>query len=506
MKTELKFGDFSSKDHFVVNKVIRPFYNIETELIGTRNKKLISRNHKEKTIQVEITLIHEKGKYSDKEVNELRDIICREIAIKNTEKLIFSDQPNRYWNATLDGNSDIELINRITGKAVLNFLVPDGVAHESTLTPVTATVNSEGNLSMEIDYEGTEETPLTINIHNNAETGYLAAIGMNGDENTFLTQLGYVDEVDGEVREKKAFIFGSGDSTFANWKEASVFYENSNKAVVGTMPTTTAFGGWLGGVPANATNPQNKSWYGACRELVFPSAVENPYLWGRAWFETGKMGQTGEWTIAFIDENNVFVAGVALSKPDKVGNNATVYLLINEGNGSKIYKSIPFTPSYWNPPNPFGSQSRDRNQNMFDLRKEGSKITFFWNARYYPVNVPFLKGKKVKSVQFYSGQYKGRTVAQSVSRIGIRDVTVSDLKNQYWQDLPNRFSESSDVTITKENGMNVIYRNGIRTLEDLITGSDFPVLKPGKNKIEFVYSDFTKEVPKITGLYEKRWL
>lgn len=467
-----------------------------------RLKSIVSAEVESKSFKFDFVLNHKNwSTYKD-------DIIKGIIPIDETKKLTLSLFPDRFWNVQVNGDNSFErsMDNKNEVFLSLEFIVPDGIAHATNLQQVVAKPDSEGRLSMEIDYEGTEETSLTLDIHNNAETGFLSAIGMHEDKNTFITQLGYVDEVDGEVREKKAFIFGSGDNTFANWKEASVFYENLNKAVVGTMPTTTSFGGWLGGIPANATNPQNKSWYGACRELVFHSAVENPYLWGRAWFETGKMGQTGEWTIAFVDENNIFVAGVALSKPDKVGNNATVYLLINEGNGSKIYKSIPFTPSYWNPPNPFGSQSRDRNRNMFDLRKEGSKITFFWNAKYYPVNVPFLKEKKVKRVQFYSGQYKGRTVAQSVSRIGIRDVTVSDLKSQYWQDLPNRFSEGSDVTITKENGMNVIYRNGIRTLEDLITGSDFPVLKPGKNKIEFVYSDFTKEVPKITGLYEKRWL
>ena len=92
---------------------------------------------------------------------------------------------------------------------------------------------------------------------------------------------------------------------------------------------------------------------------------------------------------------------------------------------------------------------------MFDLRKEGSKITYFFNGKYYPFTIPFASGKKVKRIQFYTGQYADRTVQQSVSYMGLRDVLVADLKSQYWQDLPNRFPAGSNVIITKENGMNI---------------------------------------------------
>ncbi|MFI8545283.1 hypothetical protein [Enterococcus casseliflavus] len=160
--------------------------------------------------------------------------------------------------------------------------------------------------------------------------------------------------------------------------------------MVAKMPITTSYGGWLGGVPTDAKKDNTKSWYGTAKELVLTDAMDYAYLWGRAWFETGKMGQTGQWTLAFIDENNVFIAGIALSKSDKVGNNAVVYFLGNDGNGSKIYQSIPFTPSFWLPPNPYGSQARINDRNMFDLRKEGSKITYFFNGKYKPVGTDGL--------------------------------------------------------------------------------------------------------------------
>lgn len=466
--------------------------------------RLVSSEYGQKIYSFEFLLNNQNWEiYKDK-------IVAALSANGKSKKLKISIFPDRFWNIVVDGESSFKrsMDNKNEVSISLDFLVEDGIAHSNTLNPVTATVNADGILAMDIDYEGTEKTPLTINVHNNAETGFIGAIGMHEDENTFLTQLGYVEEADGEVREKQQIIFPKDGGVFTNWTDATTFYENLDKAVAGTMSVSTANGGWMGGIPSGTPNPDNKKWYGTAKELILPTAIENPYLWGRAWFETGKMGQTGQWTLAYIDENDVFVAGMAISKSDKNGNAATVYFLINEGSGSKIYKAIPFTPSYWFKDNPYGSESRLQGWNPFDLRKEGSKITFYLRGKYDPVTVPFLAGKKVKRVQYYTGQYNGRGVSngQLVDRMGLRDVMVADLKSQYWEDLPNRFAAGSDVIITKENGMNVIYRDGIKTLEDFITGSDFPYLVPGENHIEFPYSDFTTTPPTITGTYEKRFV
>lgn len=466
----------------------------------TKAKKIVDSTFSNKVYSFSFLL-------SNRKWLEYRDILIGNLPFVQTKKLTISILSNRYWNVVVDGDSTFtrSMDSSEEVEIKLSFLIPDATAHASMLSSATARVDSQGILSMDIDYEGTIETPLNLKIVNNAETGYLAASGIADDKSTFLTQLGYVDEADGETRTKVSAIFPKDGGNFSKWTDATTFYENQEKAIVAKMPVTTAYGGWMGGIPADAKKSGTKKWFGTAKELILPNPIESAYLWGRAWFETGKMGQTGQWTLAYVDENNIFVAGMAISKGDKNGNSATVYFLINEGAGTKIYKSIPLTPSYWLPPNPYGSQARNDNRNMFDLRKEGEKITFFWNGGYHSVNVPFLKGKKVKRVQFYTGQYADRTPQQAVRNMGLRDVLVSDLKSQYWQDLPNRFSAGSEVIITKENGMNMIYRDGIQTLEDIVTGSTFPMLKPGKNRIEFYYSDFTATPPTITATYEKRW-
>lgn len=496
----MKVNGKSSTELFVINKIERFGFGFEKSSISQKDGvKIVGSRRSEKTIKVDFTICDDK--LTVPEIKRKIDAFIKESA----NQISFDDEPNLYYMADLT-SIDLEEITQYLATGTITFLIPDGLAHSVDLTPFTATVNDQGILSVDIDYDGTVETPLEINIKNIDETGYLSAIGVNGEESTFITQLGYVDEADGETRSKMQTVRPKEDGkNFADWQNASVFYENQSKKIVTTMTATSDFGGWLGILPANFSNA-GYLFYGACKELVFDTPMKYCYTWARAWFETGRMGQTGEWCLAYVDEDNHFIAGMAIEKDDAVGNTANIRFLIGDGNGgSAVFKAIQYTPSYWIPPNPYGSQSRDSNRNMFDLTKEGSKITYFWNGGYYTHNVPALENKRVKRLQFYAGQYGSQPVSKLVTRMGIRDILVVDLKSQYWVDVPNRFIAGSKVDIKKENGANIIYRDGIKTLDDLITGSTFPILKPGQNHIEFGYSNFTNTPPTITGTYRKRW-
>lgn len=499
----LKYNGNRSPDILKIRRKRNVMGSVENSIVGNGRKvgnSFVNSKKNSLYIRVEMVLAQIKNPY---EKVAQRRRIAAFFDANSPLKLEFDGEPNIFYNAILDG--DVEYNDDTGNTCSLSFIIPDATAHASTLSSATARVDSQGVLSMDIYYDGTVETPLNLKIVNNAETGYLAALGIADDESTFLTQLGYVDEADGETRTKMSAIFPKDGGNFSKWTHATAFYENQNKKIVTNINRTSDFGGWLGGIPTSATN-NGGQWYGGADELILPTATDYCYLWGRAWFETGKNGQTGIWTLAFVDENNQFICGMSIEKADKVGNSAIIYFLIGDGNGiSRIYKKIDLTPSYWIPPNPYGTQSRLTDRNMFDLRKEAGKITFFWYGQYYSVNVPEIASKKIKRVQFYTGQYSGRTTSQLVTRMGIRDVLVIDLKSQYWQDLPNRFGAGTIVETRKDDGMNMIYRDGIATLEDIVTGSTFPVLKPGRNRIEFYYSDFTTVPPTITATYEKRW-
>lgn len=396
----MKVNGKSSVELFVINKIERFGFGFEKSSISQKDGvKIVGSRRSEKTIKVDFTICDDK--LTVPEIKRRMDAFIKE----SDNKISFDDEPNLYYMADLT-TVDLEEITQFLATGTITFVVPDGLAHSVELTPFTATVNDQGILSVDIDYDGTVETPLEINIKNIDETGYLSAIGVNGEESTFITQLGYVDEADGETRTKMQTVRSKENGkNFADWQNASVFYENQAKKIVTTMTATSDFGGWLGFLPTSFSN-SGYSYYGACKELIFDTPMKYCYTWARAWFETGRMGQTGEWCLAYVDEDNHFIAGMAIEKDDAVGNTANIRFLIGDGNGgSTVFKAIQYTPSYWIPPNPYGSQSRDTNRNMFDLTKEGAKITYFWNGGYYTHNVPALENKRVKRLQFYVGQY-----------------------------------------------------------------------------------------------------
>ncbi|MHC5250447.1 phage tail family protein, partial [Enterococcus sp. LJL90] len=316
---KIKLDEFNLTDY--MDLVESPDFGLLPRISHSiKNKKILETKIDDRSYTFHFRLFHDDWiEYRDKLIRPLSDFSL----IKKLTISLFSD---RYWNVVIDGDTSYtrELENSNEVDVYISFLITDGTAHATTLTPITAKPDENGILSMDINYDGVVDTPLQLKFHNNAETGYLSAIGIHEDQATFLTQLGYMDEADGEVREKMATIFEKdGGKSFANWKDASVFYENQSKKVVTTMSSITDYGGWLGKLPSSFTN-NGGGYYGACKELVLPTAAQSCYLWARAWFETGVMGQTGEWCLAYVDETNKFIAGMAIEKNDGVGNSAMV--------------------------------------------------------------------------------------------------------------------------------------------------------------------------------------
>ena len=255
----MKVNGKSSAELFVINKIERFGFGFEkSSIIQKGGVKIVGSRRSEKTIKVDFTICDDK--LAVPEIKRRIDAFIKE----SDNKISFDDEPNLYYMADLT-SIDLEEITQFLATGTITFVVPDGLAHSVDLTPFTATVNDQGILSVDIDYDGTVETPLEINIKNTSETGYLSAVGVNGEEATFITQLGYVDEANGEVRTKMQTIRPKENGkNFSDWQDATVFYENQSKKIVTTMTTREDFGGWLGVLPRSFSN-SGYSYYGACK-------------------------------------------------------------------------------------------------------------------------------------------------------------------------------------------------------------------------------------------------
>ena len=420
-----------------------------------------------------------------REYNKLMAILN----VDEPKELRFSSLPNITFQAIPSGNIDYERLTRRDGKGTINFIIADGLAHSKIAREFEFAKNSDGIWETEIVNDGSEDAYVNYEIKLKKESGFVGIVSEYG-----AMQFGKVDEADGYTDRKNVVITSNQKGDFANWADGTVCYENQRKIVTTQMTVDTSFGGRLGLLPNSFTTSGTSGayQYGAVKEYTLSNPISQWYIWARAWFETGLMGQTGAWCLTVLDESNHLIAGMAIEKDDTVGNTANVRFLMGDGSGgSRTVKTISFTPSYWLPPNPYGSEGRAKNSNMFDLVKEKDRVQFFWYGGYYPFYDSRLANVKAKKIQFFVGQYAGRnTTDRKVTHHYLNDFTFQELHVDYWKDVPNRYPSGSTIDIDGENGQ-IKVNNQIR-LDDEILGTTYFKVPPGKTKVQLLVSSFAE--------------
>lgn len=422
--------------------------------------------------------------------------------VDEPKELRFSSLPNITFQAIPSGNIDYERLTRRDGKGTINFIIADGLAHSKAAREFGFAKNSDGIWETEIVNDGSEDAYVNYEIKLKKESGFVGIVSEYG-----AMQFGKVDEVDGYIERKNVVITSNQKGDFANWTDGTVNYENTNKIITTKMAADTSYGGRLGLLPSSfkTSGTSGAYQYGAVKEYTLTNPISQWYIWARAWFETGLMGQTGAWCLTVLDENNHLIAGMAIEKDDTVGNTANVRFLIGDGSGgSRTVKMIPFTPSYWIPPNPYGSEGRDTNSNMFDLLKEKDRVQFFWYGGYYPFYDSRLANVKAKKIQFFVGQYAGRnTTDRKVTHHYLNDFSFSQLHVEYWKDVPNRYPNGSTIAIDGEKGQ-IKVNNQIRP-DDEILGTTYFKVPPGKTKVQLILSSFA-EITSATATIQEVYI
>lgn len=435
---------------------------------------------------------------SVEDYNQLQRIL----KVKEPKELRFSSLPNLTFQAIPSGDLDYDKITRNAGKGTINFIIADGLAHSKTAREFEFAKNSGGIWETEIVNDGSEDAYVNYEIKLKKESGFVGIVSEYG-----AMQFGKVDEADGYTARKNVTVLSNQKGDFANWADGTVCYENQRKIVTTQMTSDAAFNGRLGLLPSSfrTSGTSGALQYGAVKEYTLTNPISQWYIWARAWFETGLMGQTGAWCLTVLDESNHLIAGMAIEKDDTVGNTANIRFLMGDGSGgSRTVKTIPFTPSYWLPPNPYGSEGRATNSNMFDLVKEKDRVQFFWYGGYYPYYDSRLANVKAKKIQFFVGQYAGRnTTDRKVTHHYLNDFSFYQLHVDYWKDVPNRYPSGSTIAIDGEKGQ-IKVNNQIR-LDDEILGTTYFKVPPGRTKVQLLVSSFA-EVASATATIQEVYI
>lgn len=474
-----------------VNRNVTPeISNKLREIESVSGAEFAYSKYKEKSITIEYVISNQTAR----QLSDFRRSAAGLIYSEEPKKLIFSDEPNLYYEAILSGEAKLDE-NYLQSTGTLTFVVPDGLAHSTVEKVFPASPNANGIMEALIVNEGTDSVPVSYEITHNHENGYIGIVSEYG-----VMQYGRVEEADGEHYKQNEMLarltsFQSlPDDTGRN-------HMHPDHAMNGKLITDTS-GGRLHMHLQSVGNITRGRWNGGMKTLVLPADSEgnygarNFYCYLNHWFETGLMGQTAEQSVAFLTADNRLICGYSIYKADMTGNTACLEYWAN----GKVLKSITFVPTGSDYENPFNN-GRGHN----DIRKEGDQVTFYWWGSYLSYTIPEIKNMECHKIQISFTQYDMRNLGnQYVTRNDLRAINFEKMNVEKWRNVPNRYPEGSTVLIDGKETK--VYVNGMANTGDEMVGTSYFHVPSGDTKVEFYYSSFCDPPPAITAKIREAYL
>ncbi len=504
----IKLNNVELMDYMIINDVRRGISTGMTNV--TENKvgdgsNLISSNLSSKKIEIDFTLL--------KDLIATKRIVGKITSSKQLQSIIFSDDPNVFWEVIIDG--EIKATEHNNGKyttGTLTFLVPSGYA-ESVDTKVlnndnsggengTIINNADNSVSVLINNNGTLPIYPTIKVTPTSETGYLAFVGQNG-----ILEIGNPDEADTTTAKSQKLV--------CDFKTKSDFETN----FVPDTSWTTSWPTNLDGMPLNSTiawkddgirigaMAQSSLWNAGVLRYEVPKDDLGNYVkdW-HANFNTlyiqKNLEQCGRFQIHFADENKQPLACFEIYKGG-VGENASLnFWLIGGDKKLKHFKNHAFSATTGKPDKngvPLFAASHGGQA----IVKQGNKISFYWRgvAETYPMG----DGSASTKLAYVYVVMAKRRYYQMVADTSLRSFKLMNLNNEYTVDILNKYQPEDEVKVDMEKSKITV--NDLGANSDYITGSEFFSIPPGESqKLDIVYSNFTKTPPKVEIEWKERIL
>lgn len=410
--------------------------------------------------------------------------------VSDPAPLVFSDDPDIYYLAIPDGDLGLSERNFL-GSGTINWLIVDGVAHSST----EKTITNNGNVNVSINYTGTYPAPLNFVVNHTSDNGFIGIT--NGED---IIQVGNPGEIDGvDYKANEVLLFDDFDPpTLPNWQQNTgyIMQQQHTSAIFdgaitfGNSRTVSTFG-----------DNSHQGWHGPSiyREFNNDSAGDPTAInWELSTYSDAVAlpRNSGYKEINISDDNGNIIAGLSWNKRA----DATARIFPQFWVGRRLV---------WEDPN------NDRWNNFRGrgiIRKMGSQ---FWFGLY---NVPADNGvvtfraemsfidetfelTLAKGVTYWNAVWANQTAVD----MSLRQLQFTKVNVEYWQDIPNTFSENSIVRIDCNDKKVKTFVNDVPSLDLQDVGSQPIMLHRGTNNISFLFSDFAT-IPDITMTYRERWL
>lgn len=510
MTFTVKFGNNFLTDYMRIIEVHR---NLGAGIDSTTEDKIsggsnfIRSRRNKSTIEVEFRTFWK---------NDIADTRRRLAEITSSEvplELIFSDEPNIYYQAIRSGEVTLsENKSKLFATGTITFLVPKGYA-ESVDTKVlnndnsggengTIINNADNSVSVLINNNGTLPIYPTIKVTPTSETGFLAFVGEEG-----VLQIGNPDEADTTTAKSQKIV--------CDFKTQSDFETN----FVPDTSWTTSWPTNLEGMPLNSTigwkddgirikSMKNTDLWnaGVLRYEVPKDDLGNYVKDWHAYFNTlfiqKNLDQCGRFQIHFADENKQPLAAFEIYK-GKSGSLATVnFWLIGGDKRLHFYQHHDFDATTGKV-DKNGSPLFGPSKGGQAIIKQGKKISFYWKG----VAQTYLSGDlavQTKLAYVYVVEAK-RYNYQMVADTSLRAFKLTNLNNEYMVDIPNKYQPEDEVKVDMDKSKITV--NDLGANSDYNTGSTFFGIPPGTSqKLDIVYSNFTTSPPKVEIEWKERIL
>lgn len=466
-----------------VNRNLSAPISSNLKKIGIRNGKDFDYvTQEEKQIAIEYVI----NNGTAENLKDFRRKMAKLLTSDKMGKLIFSDEPNLYYNAILNGEPTLDE-EYLQSSGIITFIVPDGIAHSTIQKTFQASLNHERVMETTISNTGTESVPVDYEIKHNHENGFIGIVSEYG-----VIQLGHVNEMDMEEKEKSEYLLNYRQaSQYDAMRSGSGIFFDPSYGKSGTFGTYNYDNKtWVSLASAGA----GPGWHGAARTIDLPpdqtgiSGSTNFAMQGKVWFRPTATNQCGIIEYCIADKNGRHLASARIAKWNPVTDTALLILCVN----GKEMKRVEFNSAL--------SELFVHNRGDFYISKSGRKITFCFGG-LYDFNILEIEKMEAKTVSVFIGQRDNYPI---IPKMYLNYLVFRKDKVKTWHDVPNRYPSGSTVTIDGKSRK--IYVDGVHRAADEVLGSKYFNVPPGETKIQFYYSDFCTPPPTITAKIQEAYL
>lgn len=502
MTKEMTFNGVDMSRFFRITDIIRPIGNKRS--VSTDNAPLLGVNIQQVKRGAKEHIIKFDMKNSDvMALEQLKHELAGVFNVLEPVKIVYGDEPDKYYIGMPVDDITPDNLTRWFQRSEFKLLIPDGVAHSSTyrtFNSATAATASSEKMLFNLTNNGTERAYPIITVKHNAENGYIGLVNQNT-----AFEVGNREEADTETVKQSELLLDYRDTSILTGfsratKNVAVANDTSQK-YVGTANTISVWGRQhiqlanRGAVTPGYNSAASLTW-----EIPVDSAGGvgslNDYIWWRQIFWLGAANQYGFIKVTVSDASGQFLYGVETWKRSQGLECEYNFLASNGKGGFNILKRWTFTGTHLDHHNPFNST-----RGWSDIKRNDDKVQVYWWGSYPTFTIPEIKGKKSAKIHVTLGAYGNRPLVSHMylDSIMYRKDFVSVTKN-----IPNRFPIGSNVVINSED--DTVYIDGIAKAGEVVDGSQWLSIPPGKSQLELYVSSFVRNKPTVTIEFEERWL